>query len=70
MSAPSLAQRQLLDIANMVSVVKNLNNALFMACTDVGDMEKINALHSVIDEINNRIEILGDRIDEVREVLA
>ncbi|WCJ61860.1 hypothetical protein [Agrobacterium tumefaciens] len=70
MSAPSRAQRQLLDIANMVSVVKHLNNALFMACADVGDMEKTNALHSVIDEINNRIEILGDRIDEVREQLA
>jgi hypothetical protein len=70
MSAPSLAQRQLLDIANMVSVVKNLNNALFMACADLGNMEQINALHSVIDEINNRIGILGDCVDEVREALA
>jgi hypothetical protein len=70
MSAPSLAQRQLLDIANMVSVVKNLNNALFMACADLDNMEQINALHSVIDEINNRIGILGDRVDEVREQLA
>lgn len=70
MSAPSVAQRKLLDIANMVSVVKNLNNALFMACADLADMEQTNALHSVIDEINNRIEILGDRIDELREELA
>lgn len=67
MSIPSFAQRKLLEIANMVSVVKNLNNALFMACVDIGDMEKTNALHSVIDEINNRIEILSDRLDEVRE---
>lgn len=70
MSSPSLAKRKLLDIANMVSVVKNLNNALFLACAGLDDMEKTNALHSVIDEINNRIEILGERIDEVREELA
>ncbi|AVH40642.1 hypothetical protein [Agrobacterium tumefaciens] len=70
MTAPSLAQHKLLDIANMVSVVKNLNNALFMACADLDNMEQINALHSVIDEINNRIEVLGERIDEVREELA
>lgn len=66
MSTSSHVQQKLLDIANMVSVVKNLNNALFMACADLDNMEQINALQSVIDEINNRIEILGDRIDEVR----
>lgn len=70
MSAPSPFTRQLLDIANMITVVKNLNNAVFMACLDVGDMDKTNALQSVIDEINTRLEMLDERVDELREELA
>ncbi len=70
MSTPSKPSRKILDIANSISVVKNLNNALFMACLDVDDMDKTNALQSVIDEINNRLIALGDQVDELREELA
>lgn len=70
MSTQSLTCTQLLDIANMIDMVKNMNNCLFMACADIGDMGKTNALHSVIDEIDNRIGIISDRLDDVREGLA
>ena len=70
MSTPSLTSRKLLDITDMVNTVKYLNNALFMAAGDVGDMNKTNSLQSVCDEIESRIGVIVDRIEELREELA
>lgn len=70
MSAPSLAKRQLTDISDMIYMVKHMNMALHMACLDIGDMEKTNALQSVSDEIENRIEIILDHIKDLRGELA
>ncbi|MBB4402565.1 MULTISPECIES: hypothetical protein [Rhizobium/Agrobacterium group] len=70
MSAPSLAQRKLLDITDMINTVKYLNGALFMACGDVADHQKTNALQAVCDEVEARILIIVDRIEELREELA
>ncbi len=66
---PSLASR-LLDIENMLDMVKNMNDCVFMACSDLGDRGKMNALHSVIDEIDNRIGIISEHLEEIRGALA
>ena len=70
MSTPSLASRRMADITDMIHTVKHLNNALFMAAGDVGDMTKTNALQSVCDEIESRIGVIVDRIEELRDELA
>lgn len=69
MSTPSLASRKLSDITDMIHTVKHLNNALFMAAGDVDDMTRTNALQSVCDEVENRIGIIVDRIEELQEEL-
>jgi hypothetical protein len=69
MTSPSKARLQLLDIVNMINMVKNMNMALHMATADIGNMEKTNALHSVTDEIENRICIILDHIEDLRGIL-
>ncbi|KAA3500280.1 hypothetical protein DXM26_20670 [Agrobacterium tumefaciens] len=69
MTSPSQAHLQLLDIVNMIDMVKNMNMALHMATADIGNMEKTNALQSVTDEIENRISIILDHIEDLRGIL-
>lgn len=53
----------------MIDMVKNMNMALHMATADIGNMEKTNALQSVTDEIENRICIILDHIEDLRGIL-
>jgi len=66
----SNAKHKLHEIADMIITAKNLNRALFMACGDVKEKYAVDALQALSDEIDERIEIIRDRVDEVREELA
>ncbi|NRF12613.1 hypothetical protein [Agrobacterium pusense] len=70
MSTTINAKHKLLEIADMINTAKDLNRALFMACGDVKDRYAVNALQALSEEIDERIEIIRDRVDEVREELA
>ena len=69
MTNPSQAHLQLLDIVNMIDMVKNMNRAMHMATADIGNIDKTNALQSVADEIENRICIILDHIEDLRGIL-
>jgi len=70
MSATINAKHKILEIADMINTAKNLNRALFMACGDVKDRYAVNALQALSDEIDERIEIIRDRVEELGEVEA
>lgn len=67
MSATINAKHKLLEIADMINTAKNLNRALFMACGDVKDRYAVNALQALSEEIDERIEIIRDRVEELGE---
>ncbi|NTE46855.1 hypothetical protein [Agrobacterium pusense] len=70
MSTAINAKHKLHEIAEMIITAKNLNRALFMACGDVKEKYAVDALQALSDEIDERIELIRDRVDEVREELA
>ncbi|WP_333900449.1 hypothetical protein [Agrobacterium pusense] len=70
MSTTISAKHKLHEIADMIITAKNLNRALFMACGDVKEKYAVDALQALSDEIDERIELIRDRVDEVREELA
>lgn len=70
MSSSPTPTRAVLDISDMVNVVRSLNNAVFMAAGSLSDRDQMNAIQSVVDEIENKLLIIRARLEEVREVLA
>lgn len=70
MSSTVNTKHKLLEIADMINTAKNLNRALFMACGDVKDTFAVNALQTLSDEIDERIEIIRDRVEELGEAFA
>ncbi|MBP2611396.1 hypothetical protein [Agrobacterium pusense] len=70
MSSTVNTKHKLLEIADMINTAKNLNRALFMACGDVKDRFAVNALQTLSDEIDERIEIIRDRVEELGEDFA
>jgi hypothetical protein len=70
MSTPSRTVHKILDIENILSAARNLNDAMFLAAAGLVDINNTNALQAIADEINNKLLIIGDRLEEVREELA
>lgn len=57
------------DIEDILANVRHLGEAVFMAARSIGDMDQCNAIQAVCDEINNKLLIVRDRMDEIREEL-
>jgi hypothetical protein len=70
MTAPSPICRKILDVENMVNTVRNLNEAVLMAAGSLNDRQHVNGIQSVVDEINNKLLAIGDRLEEVRGSMA
>jgi len=64
------AKHKLREIADMINSAKNLNRALFMACGDVKDTFAVNALQSLSEEIDDRIKVIRDSVEELGEAFA
>ncbi|QIB37008.1 hypothetical protein G3A56_02530 [Rhizobium oryzihabitans] len=64
------AKHKLLEIADMIITAKNLNRALFMACSDVKDTFAVNALQALSEEIDDRIKVIRDCVEELGEAFA
>lgn len=58
------------DVMDILATVRHLNEALFLAASGLGDMHHTNAFQSVLDEINNKLLVADDRLDEIKEELA
>ena len=61
---------RLIDIQDMACSARLLNEAIFMAASGIGDRDHMGAIQSVSEEINNKLLIVRERIDEIREELA
>jgi hypothetical protein len=72
MSGRSLQANRINDVIDMMATVKHLNEALFLAAGSMVNTapDTCNALQSVINEVENKLHIITDRLDEVREDLA
>lgn len=64
----NLTARRLGDAQEMLETILHLNEAVFMAAGS-SDLTKhaTNAIQAVSNEIENKILILKDRIEEIRE---
>jgi hypothetical protein len=69
MTSPSLVSRKISDVEDILSSVRFLNEAVFLAASGLGTTEHMNAIQAVCDEIENKLLIVGDRLEEVREEL-
>lgn len=55
----------------ILATVRYLNEAIFMAAEHpTVTSDATNALQSISEEIENKLLIIGDRLDEIREALA
>ena len=70
MTAPSGTVRKVLDVENILNTARNLNDAMFLAAAGLASRDDTNALQAIADEINNKLLIIGDRLEEIREALA
>lgn len=68
--APTLAPGKILDIEDMIGVIQHLNEAIFMAAGSLSNRAEMSAIQTVADEIENKLLITLDRLQEVREELA
>jgi hypothetical protein len=70
MSLPSLSSHKISDVEDILASVRFLNEAVFMAAGSIGDRDQMNAIQAVNDEIENKLLVARDRLDEIREDLA
>ncbi|XKM41247.1 hypothetical protein A4U53_010895 [Rhizobium ruizarguesonis] len=70
MSLPSLSSHKISDVEDILASVRFLNEAVFMAAASIGDRDQMNAIQAVNDEIENKLLIARDRLDEIREEFA
>jgi hypothetical protein len=61
---------RLMDIEDMAHSARLLNEAIFMAASGIGDRDQMGAIQSVSEEINNKLMIVRDRLEEIRGELA
>lgn len=61
---------QLIDAYDMLSDIEYLNEAVFMAKADIGDNRQRNALGTLSIIIGDKIELLKEHLEKVREELA
>ncbi|CDM56314.1 MULTISPECIES: hypothetical protein [Rhizobium] len=69
MTSPSLVSRKISDVEDILSSVRFLNEAVFLAACGIGTIEYTNAIQAVCDEIENKLLVVGERLDEIREEL-
>jgi diacylglycerol kinase family enzyme len=66
MTTISANSSQIIDIADIVNNVRALNHAVLMAASGDGvSREAADAIQSVCDEINNKLLVARDRIEEM-----
>jgi hypothetical protein len=71
MNTSSLSTRKISDIVDLLNSTQGLNEALFMAAGDSAlTRAASNALQALSGEINNKLLVIEDRLNELREVLA
>ncbi len=70
MTSPSLTSRRISDVEDILASVRFLNEAVFMAAGSICDQVQMNAIQAVNDEIENKLLVVRDRLDEIREDLA
>lgn len=59
------------DILDLINTAQYLNEALHMAASDSGlTRPATNALQALSGEIDNKLRIIEDRLNEVREQIA
>ncbi len=59
------------DIIDLLNTTQYLNEALHMAASDSGlTTTATNALQSLAGEIDNKLRIIEDRLEELKEDLA
>jgi hypothetical protein len=58
------------DLANILANVRYLNEALFMAAAGLASMDATNAFQSVMSEMENKLLIADERLEEMRGELA
>ena len=66
----TVTKTQFLDVQHLLATARYLNEAIFMASGNLGDRDQTNAIQAVSDELNNKLLIIGDRLDEIREGMA
>lgn len=69
MATTTLASRKIGDVEDILSSVRFLNEAVFLAASGLGTAEHRNAIQAVCDAIENKLLIVGDRLEEIREEL-
>jgi hypothetical protein len=70
MTGTSLQAHKISDVEDLLTTVKYLNHALFMSAADSGlTTDSTNALQALIGEIENKLLMIGDRLEEIREEL-
>jgi hypothetical protein len=69
MTTPSLVSRKISDVEDLLLAVRCLNDAVFMAATGIGDRHNCDAIQAVADEINSKLLVVRDRLEEIREEL-
>jgi len=65
----TLVARKIGDVEDILCSVRFLNEAVFLAASGLGAAEHMNAIQAVSDEIENKLLIVGDRLEEIREEL-
>jgi diacylglycerol kinase family enzyme len=68
MTTISVNSNQIIDIADILSNVRALNHAVLMAASGDGvSREAADAIQSVCDEINNKLLVVRDRVEDMVE---
>lgn len=59
---------QIRDVADLLTTVRYLNEAVFMAASDCSlTTNATNALQALSQEIENKLLFIGERLDEILE---
>lgn len=67
---PKSLIRRLLEVDDVLSLVRYLGEAVWMAAADLQDSDKTNAIQSVLDMQAEKLLIVRDQLDEIRGELA
>ncbi|MDE3796624.1 hypothetical protein I7G59_04685 [Sinorhizobium meliloti] len=65
---PSLSTR-ISDVEDILATVRNLNEILFMAAHGLMMNDATNAFQALASEIDDKLLVVRDRLDEIREEL-
>lgn len=69
MANSTLLSRKICDVEDILATVRYLNEAIFLAAEGLTTSEHTNAFQAISDEMENKLLIVRDRLDEIREEL-